>query len=353
MATVKRICICDPQVPFAKGGAEIHVQSLHQELLKRGFESEIVQIPSTKWYSDPQIIKDCLTWRLIDLTESNSQPIDMVIAMRFPAYVVKHPCKVVWLIHQFRSIYDLYGTQYSSFNSKNPAHVRIMQLVKQMDALTLAEAQYIYTNAKNTANRLAHYNKIQGQALYHPSKLDPYLHNAGYGDYILSVGRLEKIKRVDLLIKAMAYTHQEMRCLIAGRGSHLEELKQLAVDLGVNERVDFLGYVDDEQLIELYARCFAVYYAPYDEDYGYVTLEAFKSYKPVITMTDSGGVLEFVEHDLNGYVCRPNEIKEMGKRINQLFRQYKLCEQMGLAGYHKVKHINWDDVIKTLTQPIA
>jgi len=352
MTKPKRICICDPQVPFAKGGAEIHVQSLHEELLKRGFESEIVQIPSTKWYSDSQIIKDCLTWRLVDLTESGTEPIDMVIAMRFPAYIIKHPCKVVWLIHQFRSVYDLFGTKYSNFNGKDPAHVRIMELIKKMDVLTLAEAQYIYTNAQNTANRLAQYNNLPGEALYHPSRLDPYLHNSGYGDYVLSVGRLEKIKRVDLLIKAMAYTHKDMHCLITGRGTHMEELKQLAVELGVSQRVEFLGFVDNQQLVELYANCFAVYYAPYDEDYGYVTLESFKSFKPVITMTDSGGVLEFVIDDVNGYICRANDIKQMANRINQLFRQYKRCEQMGQAGYDRVKDINWDNVIEKLTQAL-
>lgn len=343
----KRICICNAQIPFARGGAESHVESLRRELVRRGFETDIITIPF-KWYPKLQIIQNCLFWRMLDLTESDGQKIDMVIATRFPSYVVKHPNKVVWLIHQFRPIYDLYGTKYSDFRKDDPVHRRVMEMIKRIDDLTLSEARHIYTNAQNTANRLAHYNQLQGSALYHPPKLDKFLHCETYGDYIFSAGRLNPLKRFDLLIRAMQHVSSNARCVIAGSGPQMSQLQALAESLDVRDRVQLLGYVDDEQLVNLYANCFAVYYAPYDEDYGYVTLEAFKSRKPVITASDSGGVLEFVEDGCNGYVVKKASVKGMAAKIDHLFENRQVCETLGAAGYERVKEINWDQTIARL-----
>ena len=73
----------------------------------------------------------------------------------------------------------------------------------------------------------------------------------------------------------------------------------------MRDRVVFAGAVAGDELIDLYAGALAVVYAPFDEDYGYVTLEAFLCAKPVITATDSGGTLEFVVDGQNGFVCAP------------------------------------------------
>lgn len=344
----KSICICNTLVPFARGGAENHVESLQRELIRRGFEAEIVTVPF-KWYPKPQIIRDALAWRLLDLTESDGRRVDMVIATRFPSYVIKHPHKVVWLIHQFRQVYDLYGTRYSDFDKNNPLHRRVMETVRRIDNLTLSEARHVYTNAQNTADRLAHYNQLPGEALYHPPKLDEFLHSETYGDYIFSAGRLNPMKRFDLLIRAMQHVSSAARCVIAGSGPQRDELQALVESLGVGDKVQLLGYTDDQRLIDLYANCFAVYYAPYDEDYGYVTLEAFKSRKPVITASDSGGVLEFVQDDVNGCVCRRPEARQVAAKIDYLFANRARCEAMGMAGYAKIKHINWDNVVAKLT----
>jgi glycosyltransferase involved in cell wall biosynthesis len=343
----KRICICATQVPFVRGGAETHVESLRRELLKRGFAVDMVQVPF-KWYPRSQIIKSALAWRLLDLTESFGEKIDMVIATRFPSYVIKHPHKVVWLIHQFRQVYDLYGTPYSDFTD-SPEDQRVRQLVKSIDNQTLGEARRIFTNAQNTADRLAHYNGLKGEALYHPPKLAERLHNQGYGDYVFSPSRMDSVKRIDLLVQAMAHVKSDARCVISGTGTEAERLRALAEQLEMSDRIEFTGYVDDEQLIELYANCFSVYYAPYDEDYGYVTLEAFLARKPVITASDAGGVLEFVENRHNGYVCEKGVPKKIAARIDHLYAQRDQCRRMGNAGYEKVQFINWDNVIARLT----
>jgi glycosyltransferase involved in cell wall biosynthesis len=343
----KRICICATQVPFVKGGAEIHVESLRRELIKRDFDAEVVRVP-VKLYPRAQIMKSVLIWRLLDLTESFGEKIDMVIATRFPSYAIKHPNKVVWLIHQFRQVYDLYGTQYSDF-TESPEDQRWRQLVRSIDNHTLGEAKRIFTNSQNTANRLARYNELEGEALYHPPKLAERLHNQSYGEYVFAPSRLNPSKRIDLLVQAMPFVKSGAQCIIAGTGSDEDRLRSLAVQLNVSDRVKFTGYVDDNQLIDLYANCFAVYYAPYDEDFGYVTLEGFMAHKPIITASDSGGVLEFVDNGQNGYICGKADPQEIASFIDQLYTQRNLCREMGTAGYQKVQFICWDDVIAKLT----
>jgi glycosyltransferase involved in cell wall biosynthesis len=139
-----------------------------------------------------------------------------------------------------------------------------------------------------------------------------------------------------------------MRCRIAGTGPELPRLKMLAQECGVSQRVDFCGYVDEQSLLDLYAGCFAVYFAPIDEDYGYVTLEAFFSQKPVLTAADSGGTLEFVDHERNGYVVEAENERLLAEKSSLLFNDRDRCRRFGVNGHKKVKNISWDHVIQEL-----
>ncbi|MFQ5857337.1 MAG: glycosyltransferase family 4 protein [Anaerolineae bacterium] len=347
---MKRIAICVAQIPFVRGGAEIHVESLARELRRRGFEVDIVSLPF-KEYPRSQLLKSCLIWHLIDLTESGDSPIDLVIATKFPSYVVRHPNKVTWLIHQYRQVYDLFGTEHSDFTNL-PEDRRFRAMIRRIDNESLAESQRIFTNARNTASRLARFNGLHGEPLYHPPKHDGRYRNDGYGDYVFAVSRLDPLKRLDDLVRAMAHTRPDVQCRIAGTGPMEHELRRLAVRLGVRDRVEFLGYVDDDQLIDLYANCFAVYYAPYDEDYGYVTLEALKSRKPVLTAPDSGAVLEFVEDGEDGFVIPLDQPAIMGERIDQLYADARLAARLGDAGHARVEDITWDYAIERLTETL-
>lgn len=343
----KKVCICAAQVPFVRGGAELLVQSLDGELRKRGFHVDIANIPF-KWYPQQQLLNSCLAWRLMDFSQSNGEDIDLVIGTKFPSYMIEHKNKVVWLIHQYRQIYDQYGTPYSSYTEKDK---KIIEQIKALDKKTLSSAKKIYTIANNTTERLKKYNKIEGETLYHPPMhYGKYYHNT-YGDYILSVGRLESVKRVDLLIKALKYSNSKTRAVVAGQGPYMEELKRIAGKENVSGQISFLGFVDDKKLLELYANARGVFFAPFDEDYGYITLEAFLSKVPVITTVDSGGVLEFVKNEENGFVTDVSP-EMLGKAINKLYDSDKLCEEMGNVGYETVKDINWDIVIDKLTETI-
>lgn len=345
-----RICICGTQVPFSRGGAELLVESLRDQLTVRGFEVELISLPFS-WGSRSQILKSALAWRLLDLTEASGRRVDLVIATRFPSYTVHHPNKVVWLIHQFRQVYDLKGTPYSDFTDV-PDDREVVEMVRDMDRRCLAEARRLCTISRNTAERVHRFLGIDAEALYPPPPLAEHLRPGRLGDYVFSVGRLDEMKRFDLLLRAVAEARSEVGCVLAGVGPERERLERLARELGVDHRVEFTGRVDDERLVELYADALAVFYAPYDEDYGYVTVEAFLAGKPVVTTADSGGVLEFVEDGQNGFVCPPSSPRKLGQAIDRLAGDRQLAESFGARGREQVSAVQWDAVIETLTSTL-
>jgi len=343
--SVKTVVVCEAQVPFVHGGAEIHVRELLRELLARGYEAELVSVPF-KWYPKEEILPHAAAWRLLDLSESNGRPIDLVIASKFPTYFARHPRKVAWLIHQYRAAYELCGTIYSDFGH-NERDVGLRDTLIRLDTQTLGECRRVFANAANTASRVQKYNGVAAEALYHPPRLAERLAGGGYGDYVLSVGRLESVKRVDLLVKAMAEVDKPIRLVVAGDGTQRTNVERAAEDAGVAGRVDFLGTVGDEQLLALYRDALAVLYPPYDEDFGYVTLEAFLARKPVVTATDSGGPNEFVVDGVNGFV-RPPATGAFADAVNALAADRRRAASMGDAGYERARTITWDGVIEKL-----
>jgi glycosyltransferase involved in cell wall biosynthesis len=342
----KRIVLCSTHVPFAYGGAEMLVESLRDELVARGHEVDVVALPFS-WADRVQLIKSGLAWRLLDLTSAGGKRIDLVIATRFPSYLVKHPRKVVWLVHQMRQVYDLLGTPYSDF-SDGPRDRKVIEMVRAMDRRTLSEARAVFTISQNVADRLKRFNDVPAEVLYPPPKLDALYHPGPLGDYVFTIGRLDPLKRFDLLVKALKHTETPVRCKIAGTGPDKEKLEGLIDKLGLRDRVELLGWVDDREAVDLYAGALAVFYAPYDEDYGYVTVEAFKSGKPVLTAADSGGVLEFVEDGKNGFVCAPEAPRELAARLDVLYKDRERARQMGERGREAVARIGWAGVVERL-----
>ncbi|HEX5760555.1 MAG TPA: glycosyltransferase family 4 protein [Thermoanaerobaculia bacterium] len=341
-----RICVCGVQVPFTFGGAELLVQSLAEQLRARGHEAETVMLPFT-WPSRTQLFKSCLAWRLLDLTEVDGRKIDMVVATRFPSYLVKHPNKVVWLVHQLRQAYDLQGTRYSDFRD-SPRDRSATEMLRAMDARTLGEARRVFAISKNVAARLERHNGLRIEALYPPPRLTGRLRPGPSGDAVFTIGRLNRMKRFDLLVRAMQHVRSGVRARIAGDGPEREALAELVRRLGVEDRVELLGWVDDERAAELYAGALAVYYAPYDEDYGYVTVEAFQAGKPVVTLDDAGGVLEFVRDGESGFVCPAGAPAEVARRLDWLSEHREEARRMGERGAASVADVHWDGVVARL-----
>jgi glycosyltransferase involved in cell wall biosynthesis len=341
----KRVLVCEAKVPFVQGGAELHVGGLVDELRRHGYAAERVSIPF-KWYPKEELLAQAAAWRLVDLSESNGEPIDTVIGTKFPTYFVRHPNKVTWLFHQYRAIYDLCGTPYSEF-THTEGDVRLRDRLIALDNEMLGESTRLFTNARNTAARLARFNGIAAEPLYHPPPLAGKLRPGPFGDYVLSIGRLEGNKRVDLIVRALAHGDRSVRLVIAGEGPLRPQLEQVAVTAGVADRVTFTGGIADDQLVRLYAGALAVVFPPFDEDYGYITLEAFLAHKPVVTTLDSGGPLEFVEDGVTGFVAEPTP-ESIGAAIARLAGDRARARTLGDAAYDRARVITWDGVVDRL-----
>lgn len=349
------ILVLGVRVPFTRGGQEVLVNSLVRELSRRGHDVDTVELPY--WvFPKEAFLNQAALWRSLDLTMAGARKIDLVIATKFPSYYASHPCKSLWLVHQKREIYELYGSNFSDI-SDDPRDEALRRMLVEGDKKAIGECGYIAGISRNVIERLKNYNGISGEVLYPPLPMGERYRSAEPENFILSVGRLCSIKRVDLMIKAMPIVHPFVKLKIVGTPDEpnvLDWYKNEVEKHHLWDRVEFLGRVDDETLLDLYARSLAVYYAPFDEDYGYVTLEAMASSKPVIAARDSGGVLEFVQHEKNGLVVEATS-DAIGHAVNRLVEDKDFAKRLGSAGRGMLPadiFSGWDRVIAGLLSPL-
>ncbi|MFN2623460.1 MAG: glycosyltransferase family 4 protein [Chthoniobacterales bacterium] len=345
-----RIVIATVQIPFVSGGAESHAAGLKAALEREGHEAEIVTVPFNP--AEPERIADqMLACRLLDLTEIHGSRVDRLIGLKFPAYLIPHPNKVVWVLHQHRAAYDLWNYPFEDL-SASPRGLIVREAIRRADQL-LGEAKAVFANSKNIANRLGHFCGINATALYHPPPHAGEFFCADTpDDYFFFPSRFSASKRQSLVLEALALTREKVKVRFAGVADSPEygkRLKQLAAKLGVDARVEWLGYVTEKEKRENYARALAVIFPPVDEDYGYITLEAMLSSKAVITCDDSGGPLEFVAPRKTGLVTKPTPAA-LAEALDTLWRDRTLAVKLGRAGRESYERLDlsWSEVVKKL-----
>jgi glycosyltransferase involved in cell wall biosynthesis len=338
-----RIAVCRPQVPFARGGAEIFADDLVAELRARGHETDLVTVPF-KWYPGERVLTQAFLWRLLDLEEAEGRLIDLAIATKFPSYCVRHPRKVVWLLHQFRQAYELDRTELGQFGESAEERA-LRRSVRRLDRVALGEARRVFATSANVAERLERSTGISAEVVPHPPQELRYRCEE-YGDFVLSVGRLDRAKRLDLMLEA-AVKEPSLRFVVAGEGPDRDRLQELARLRGLDGRVTFAGRVSADELADLYARCLAVYYAPVDEDFGMVPYEAFLAEKPVVTTTDAGGPLEVVTDRRTGLVCEPRP-EAVAQACAWLRAHVDDARSWGRAGKAIAEQVTWDQAIDRL-----
>jgi glycosyltransferase involved in cell wall biosynthesis len=346
-----RIAVCHPHTPFARGGAELHTEGLVQALRAAGHEVDVVAVPF-KWYPPAELVHQMALWRSLDLSESNGIPIDMVVALRFPGYLVSHERKVVWLIHQHRTAYELWDHPAFADLSTHEEGPAVREMIHRADRLALGEAKRVFTNSGNVRDRLRRSLGVEADPLYHRSPLCEALMETepgGYGDYVLFPSRLESIKRQSLAVDAMRHVRSGLRLVLVGSGPDEGTILQKVESHGLDGRVVLEGRVPDERLIELYTGALAVLYPPYDEDFGYVTLEGMAARRPVVATTDSGGPLEFVRDGENGLVVPP-KARAIAAAFDRLATDSTLPPAMGAAGRATVRERvpEWPEVVGRL-----
>jgi glycosyltransferase involved in cell wall biosynthesis len=339
--------IATVQVPFILGGAELHAEGLRSALIAAGHEAEIVTIPFNTRSPD-QILESMRFARQIDLTEISRVKVDRLIGLKFPAYLIPHPNKVLWILHQYRAAYDLLD------KNKNFLSLEAVSAIRQADSRFIPKARMIYTNSRNVSRRLKEYCDIDSTTLYHPPPNEENFFRGTVRDYLLFPSRLNRLKRQELALMALSHTRHPVHLTFIGEADNHrygQDLKRLASELHVENRVQWMGRVTDEEKIRLYGHCLGVVYPPKDEDYGYVTLESMLASKPVITCTDSGGPLEFVRHGETGIVAKAIP-EELAKGMDDLWQDHNKAQYFGEKGHavYRGLGLSWSDVVDRLLE---
>lgn len=338
-----RILVTANHVPFIHGGGEYHMQNLHEQLQQRGHQVELLRIPF-KFQPESDVQRAMDFCEGYDFNMPNGQKVDRIISLQFPAYGIAHQRHVVWIMHQHRIAYELYDQQPPS-----PQLAKLRNSIHEYDKRVLAQAYKRYANSGRVAARLEQYNGLTATPLYHPPPhAERFTINTPL-DYIFAPSRLESLKRQDLLIEAARYITTPVSIIIAGEGGQKQRYQQLIDQHRLSDKVRLVGRTSEAEKFAYYANSLAVFFAPFDEDYGYITLEAWLSGKPVITATDSGGPTELITHEHDGWIIEPSP-QAIAATIDAAWHNKLRTIDMGRAGkqsYHD-KGICWDNVIDTL-----
>ncbi len=344
------IVIATTQVPFVHGGAEVHARNLLEAFRAAGHAAEIVAVPF-KWYPPERILDTMLACRLLDLTEANGRKIDRVIGLKFPAYLIPHPEKVLWILHQHRQAYEQWeGPLSDMVHYGNGREVR--DAVRLADTRLIAEARAVYTNSQNVSGRLKDYCGLDSTPLYHPPTNPDRFYCEEAEPYFFFPSRINASKRQFLAVQALALVPGDAKLVFCGESedeAYFQKIQNEIKDSRLQKRVRFHGRVSEKEKLGLYAHCLGVVYPPYDEDYGYVTLEAMLSSKPVVTCQDSGGPLEFIRDGGSGCVVEPTPAA-VAEAMTRLLENRSRAADLGRAGRQDYlqKGISWEDVVEKL-----
>ena len=345
-----RVAVVTVQTPFVTGGAELHAAGLVAALERAGHAATLVAIPFN-WQPAERILDHMLACRLLDLGGVPGVPIDRVIALKFPAYLVTHPQKVVWLLHQHRPAYDLWDGPYSDLIA-DPRGAEVREAIHAADRQAFGEARRVFTNSGNVAARLERFCGIDASPLYHPPPGADRLAPGRQGDYLFFPSRLTRIKRQALVLEALALCREPVKVRFAGMpedAGYEAALRARTRELGLGDRVEWLGQLSEADKRALYADALGVIYPPTDEDYGYVTLEAMLCAKPVVTCSDSGGPLELVADRAQGRVVAP-EPKALAAALDELWSDRAQARRWGEAGAERYRalEITWPRAVEAL-----
>ena len=344
-----KVIIASTVVPFIEGGGTLIVEWLDTMLRRSGHEVDVLKLPFVS--STPLMLEQMLALRLMDVGDRA----DRLICIRPPAYLLRHPNKVLWFIHHHRAVYDMWDTPFRDVPD-TPWGRRHAAAIVRADEVAFAEARAIYTNSRVVSDRLRQFSNVAAEVVYPPVFEPERFRCDGYDGDILYISRIAESKRQHLAVEAMRYTRTPVRLTIVGPADapeYVERLRQQIEQHGVGDRVRLLeGWMPEDEKIALLAGGLAVIYVPIDEDsYGYPSLEAHHARKAVITATDSGGTAELITPGENG-ITVPPEPEAIAEAMDMLYEDRALARRMGEAGPHAIARlgVTWDRVIDRLLQ---
>ena len=337
-----RVAVVTPRMASGeRGGAEALYSGLLHAFRSAGHDADEVAVRSDESSFD-SILESYARCYALDL-----HGYDLVVSTKAPTFMVSHRHHVSYLLHTIRVFYDMFDVEYGKGTPDQQAQRRAIHTLDRF-GLRPGRVRRHFSNGHTTYRRLiaaSRWWRDAGfRALHHPPALSGFRHPQGQ-DYILMPGRLHRWKRVQLVIEAYRHLKRNVPLLITGTGEDEAALRRLA---GGDPRIRFLGAVDDSTLVDLYADALLVPFVPLQEDYGLVTVEAFRSGKPVLTCTDSGEPLAFVRDGETGYVVAPDP-KAIAARLTHAIDHRRQAARMGLRGRQRVEGLAWEPIVDALT----
>lgn len=337
----KRVAILAAGAPQENhGGAERFYAGLLHAFIDLGAKAELVFIEANE-ADTGAIMQNYAQAQALDLSH-----FDMVVSTKVPSYAVKHPHHVLYLVHTVRVFDDMFE---DAFPSPHESHWMDRSAIHQLDFAALAQVPQRFAIGTEVKNRLYRWRGLDCTVMHPPLLANPFTIAAASttpqeAPYFFIAGRLHPWKRLDLLIQAVQQSALPLRLLIAGSGEAEASLRALA---GTDARIEFLGRISDDALVSYYANALAVPFVPLREDYGYITLEAFASSKPVITCIDSGEPAYLVEHQGTGLVVKPNP-SDLCQALEWAYTHPDAMRAMGEAAHEAMRALSWRDVALTL-----
>ncbi len=336
----QRVLVVTSDVAFVEGGHLTMARAVVRTLREMGHEADLMCTPQNRFGRQ---LSAYWATRLTDVgMDGLGRPIDRVVSLPFPSYADPPPVHVCWLNHRMREYYDLWDDLRSRLSRRGRIKEGLRRaLIRRLDRRLLTRnVRKLFTISGEVSRRLERWGRIPSEVLYPPPPPRPY-RTDGYGGFVFAVSRLTRLKRLDLLVEAVARMEDKsLKAVIAGEGPERDRLASLIRERGLAPRVSLAGALDEAALIDHYARCRAVYFAPFHEDYGFVTGEAFASGKAVLTAPDSGGPAEQVRDGESGFIV-PAEPAAMAGKLDAWAADAAMAERMGRAGRESIATLSW------------
>ena len=342
-----RIAVITSGLPFGEGGHLVILRSLVQALREAGHTAEALVTPQNRF--GRQGAAYLATWLTDVGVGQDGARVDQVISFRYPSYAVRHDAHVCWLNHRMREYYDLWDLFRATLTPLQAVKERVRRTILHAADrwLLTRNVDKLFAQSSTIAARLQRFGGISSEVLYPPPPPRPYRCDR-YGDYLFAVSRLTPLKRLDLIVRALARPDAAgVRAVIAGDGEARASLQALVRQLGVESRVALIGEVNSDQLVEHLAACRAVCFPARAEDFGFVTVEAFAARKAVVTCTDSGGPAELVHDGVEGFVTAPSP-EALAPALARLAADEPLACRMGDAGFQAVAGMTWPGIVRRL-----
>jgi Glycosyl transferases group 1 len=295
------VMVLTNMVPFARRGVDDLAAGLTAALRRHGAKAETMRIP-VGGRSHERLVDAMALCRSLQVTNT-----DRVIALEFPAYLVTHRKKTLWVHAQFRDAYEAAA----AVATGDPAAARrgeIHALVRRADCACFAEAERLFCSASPTQARMRQYGGTLPEILPPPIDDTELFGGGAYGDYVLANAAASPAGRQRLLIEAMREATASLRLVIAGEpetAAEAAELRRAAAGLEDRVRLD-LRPLPRAELAALVNGALAVVSVPDGADTpDPVALAALPAAKPIVSVADAGALLDWVRHDESGLVVAP------------------------------------------------